>query len=532
MKTIFGLLMAAMLVAEETPTLRVIVINPEAKPVVEGVHIEKLQLPGSREALEKVLHTFLGQALDLNTLKKIKLAICKHYVDEGRPFVLVETPEPTPEQKEEGVAAIEVRESVLGKVKIVGHKWTKKNTYTKSLHLKAGQPIQEPQLMRDIDFINRSPFRSVELSYSPGDQPYTTDVVLNVKDRRPILLYSGVDNTGVPTTGRQRIFLGFGYDQVAGLDQSFFYQYTTNYEGHKYYSHIFQYQAMLSNEAVLKLFGGWSILHANLTPAPMSNKGTNIQASIRYIQPFTPTASFSHELMAGFDIKNTNNTIEFTDTFPVIGQTVNLTQWMVGYKCRYDLANYKITGAIETFFSPFQWIPGQSEADFETLRPNADNQWIYALGFLKVSQDHAYGLSSHYQLKAQYCPEVLLPSEQLGLGGMDTVRGYDERQYNGDSGLVGSYEFHTPHFTFLKTKSKQGRNEAFFVAFIDGGVGFDNASVPLIPIKNYLVGTGAGFRFYMGPYLNARVDYGFKLHNQADFTGGPSEIHFSVIGSF
>src|SRR5690606_20963739 len=122
------------------------------------------------------------------------------------------------------------------------------------------------------------------------------------------------------------------------------------------------------------------------------NKGTNIQASIRYVVPFAPKAHFSQEIIAGFDIKNTNNTIEFTDTDPIIGHDINMTQWLLSYKCKYEWKKIEVEGGLEGIFSPLEWLPNQTNADFATLRPNATNTWFYAAGYCNIRRalPHAF----------------------------------------------------------------------------------------------------------------------------------------------
>lgn len=290
---------------------------------------------------------------------------------------------------------------------------------------------------------------------------------------------------------------------------------------------------MLPWESVFNLFGGFSIMHADLNPMPMKNKGTNVQASIRYTIPFSPTQHFSQEFMAGFDIKNTNNTVEFTDTTPVFGRTVNITQWLAAYKCKYMWEKIEVESSIEGTFSPFAWLPGQTDADFESLRPEATSTWFYATAYCNIRHALPHCFSTQIKVSGQYSPSTLLPSEQFGIGGYATVRGYDERQYNGDSGMLASWEVHSPHFSLFRTKKRSLANEAYFLTFADGGFGFDNNHIPDVPNSNFLASIGAGFRYYFGTYINSRVDYGFKMHHQADFTGGRyGHLHFSVSGSY
>ncbi len=495
---------------------------------VKGVQIGDVELPGKDEPLEEALELYIGKPFTPENLKGIKQEIYKYYRDNDQPLVIVQIPW---QDREIGVAQIIIRESKIGAVKVVGNEWSSTKRYTDHFG-KPGEKISQKAIRKEVDFLNKSPFRVVNVSYSPGDKDYTTDLTVQVTDRRPYFFYAGCDNTGVPTTGRQRIFAGFVWDQIGGTDQSLYYQYTTNYSTRRFHSNTFQYTALCPWKAIVNIYGGFSTVHATLHPMPMNNHGTNIQGSIRYITPLQPSKTFSCEIIGGFDIKNTNNTLEFTDTTPVFGQTVNIAEWMFGYKCRYETLRLSISGGVEGVFSPFQWLPNQTSADYESLRPGADNKWFYALAYCNLSCALPKAYSLHFRANGEWSNQVLLPSEQLGIGGHASVRGYDERQYNGDSGLIASVEAHSPDFALLRSKNPHAKNAAYFLLFADGGFGFENKSVEGVHHANYLASSGVGLRYYLSDYLKARIDYGVKLHHQDGFTGGASMVHFGVTGSF
>ena len=126
----------------------------------------------------------------------------------------------------------------------------------------------------------------------------------------------------------------------------------------------------------------------------------------------------------------------------------------------------------------------------------------------------------------------LLPSEQLGIGGYESVRGYDERQLDADTGGFLSAELRTPSFRVFTKKNSSKQDMALFLLFVDGGVSYDKVAVPTTKKFDYLIGAGPGIRYSFSSYLNGRLDMGFKLHNKATFTGGSPMFHFSLIGNY
>lgn len=497
--------------------------------LVEGVDTSRVNLPGSRSRfVELITPLYENKAWSHANIQLIKQRIYQYYQEERRPFVILSIPGG---KKKYGILQIFVDESTLGKVEVVGNQWTSTKRYLNYFHTRPGDPLYEPRLTQDLNFINRNPFRHANLIYSPGAANNTTDLTLQVADRRPYRFYAGFDNTGVPTTGRQRVFAGFSLDQLFGLDHTIFYQYTTNYSAHKFHANTFQYTMFLPLEVILNFYGGFSLVHAKLPSPNRSNKGTNIQGSARCTVPFSPRGTFAQEWTVGFDLKNTNNTVEFVDNSPTFGQTVNISQFMGGYRCQWDKGSAHLEGGAEVYLSPFQWLPNQTSEDFSSLRPNAPNRWIYGTAYFQVRQALPHSCSYQVYLKGQLSEAALLPSEQLGLGGYDSIRGYDPRQYNADSGLLANFEVHSPTFSVIRSK-KPNPDAFYFLAFLDAGFGFDRVPVPMVKRQNILAGIGPGFRYHFGPYFSARFDWGFKLHHQEDYTGGWSMVHFSTSGAF
>jgi hemolysin activation/secretion protein len=142
----------------------------------------------------------------------------------------------------------------------------------------------------------------------------------------------------------------------------------------------------------------------------------------------------------------------------------------------------------------------------------------------------------------------LLPSEELSLGGYDTIRGYSERLVAGDEGYYGSVELHTPVFKISNITGQKDFPGGYvegdtieLLTFFDYGFvhsKFPNSSDdPAVTMES----VGAGLRLNVSHNLQARVDYGFQLKNvhaqdtinpvsQAD--GRRSQVHASVTLSF
>ncbi len=495
-----------------------------------GIFSRGVDVPGRwYDFAERMQPLYFDQPIDDSTLQQIKAGIHSYFEEQAYPFIVVTIP---PQKITSAVLQVEVEVGNVGKIAVEGNQWTADQTLLEYIGLSSGHPISEAKLLKGVQFMNRNPFRRVDAIYSPGERENQTDITLAVQEERIYHLYTGADNTGVPTTGRNRYFVGLTWNQIFGLDHVLFYQYTTSQSFHTLQAHTLQYLAFLSNQTILTLYGGYSTVHVHLKEPSRKSGGENGQGSVRYTVPLNSVDPFVHELTFGFDFKQTNNTVEFVDQNPIIARPVNLTQWMGGYRLKTSTSYCFNDLNFELYGSPVEWLPNQENSHFDSLRPGAKNQWVYFRG----SWRHEHTLFHSWQgvllSRFEWASIPLLPSEQLGIGGYESVRGYDERQLDADTGGFLSAELRTPSFRVFTKKNSSKQDMALFLLFVDGGVSYDKVAVPTTKKFDYLIGAGPGIRYSFSSYLNGRLDMGFKLHNKATFTGGSPMFHFSLIGNY
>jgi hemolysin activation/secretion protein len=138
---------------------------------------------------------------------------------------------------------------------------------------------------------------------------------------------------------------------------------------------------------------------------------------------------------------------------------------------------------------------------------------------------------------AQISNGNLLPSEQLGAGGADSVRGYDERAANGADGVILSQEIRTPMFSLAKAiinTDSSYNDQTQLAAFFDYGSVWDVKTLPGSPNSTELTSAGLGFHTLSGPDGNFRIDlnYGWQLR-KLPFAADHSEFgHIAVTAAY
>ena len=498
----------------------------------EAIRFYGVQLPGSRSSLvENLSRDVLGVPVDDKSLALLQQDIQAHYQKNHHPLVFVSIPE---QEITSGILQVRVAESAVGKIGVEGNRHTSSQLLKNYLGVNPGDSIDTRKLEKNLDFINRNPFRRVNLIYAPGQDQNTTDLSLMVEDRRFLRSYVGADNSGVETTDRGRFIAGVNSSKFLKFDHFLTYQYTSSWDFHHFQAHTLQYIALLSWKHLLNAYGGVSWVNAKL-PAPSTrNNGASYQASGRYIIPITPWGALRHEWGFGFDFKRTNNNILFSELYPKFGQNVNLSQFIGHYAGNWHASRHLLDYNFELFGSPGAILGDESNAAYDKLRPFAKNYWIYAKGFVKYLYKFPAPLNMMCFIRGQVSSQNLLPSEQIGLGGFDSVRGYDERQLNYDSGLIVNFELSSAAFSAVSnlTRFKGWRDNLQFLMFLDYGLGANHNLLPGEKIFDYLLGAGPAVRYLIDPWLTARLDLGFKLHKNLSYTGGNAMWYFSLVTSY
>jgi hemolysin activation/secretion protein len=499
---------------------------------LHAIQIERIELKGEEDPyLEELLNEqYRGCSLDSEHLKEIKSQISGYFQKKKCPFTDVCIPE---QDVSNGVLTIDVSSSKVGQITIEGNHWSSTKVLQNDITLKPGEKINLGTLRNNLEFINSNPFRRADAIFTPGKERGTTDLVIHVDEReRPYRFYVGADNTGVETIRRQRLFTGFNIAGDYGWDHFFTFQYTSSYNFRDYQAYTAQYIGALPWQHLIDLYGGYSYLHANLGFPASGQSGHNGQASCRYIIPFG-FWNLQQRVVFGFDFKRTNNTLAFSELLVRFGKNVNLTQLMMAYQLKKHTLNYQVDLETEFFWSPGKLFADQTNQDFSSLQPGAKDDWIYNKTRLSYLQYLPHDFSLFFSWIGQISSQTLLPSEQIGLGGHDTVRGYDERQLNYDGGMIFNFEARTPHFPLITAiRNKKMKDALQFLTFIDFGWGHDKTPVSEEPNNDYLMSIGPGLRYVLDPYISARFDWGIKLHQGSVFTGGGSMVHFSMIAGY
>ena len=479
---------------------------PGASGVITG--IKTLQ----QDDFKRKLQPYLGKPATMATLNKISREVIDYYRREGFPVVNVVVPRQT---VRDGVVQFVVTEAKVGKVIVEGAKWFNPDKFKDEVSLREGETVDGDQLQEDVRWLNTNPFRSTDLAFQPGEAPGTTDVILEVNDRMPLRFFFTYDNYGIDLTGKNRLSTGFNFGNLFNLDQQLNFQYTTTTQ--QIFNNLNAYSGSwivpFPWRNYLTIYGAYAGSQAEIAPNN-TLQGNSWQVSARYNAPLPMIFEYTHEVYGGFDFKQSSNSLLIFNT-PIQGGggfgLYNVFQLTAGYSGNIPDPIGSTSFEVAGFYSPGGLGTLNDQDTYSQIRANADPDY----GYGKLNLKRGFVLPLNFSLTGAFNGQIttsnLMPTEQYGLGGYNTVRGYDERVANGDNAWVVNVEFRTPPGSIAKIFDNQEIEDRIqFLGFFDYGfVGFNNAQPG--QSSTYLMGVGPGLRYNIDRFVSVQFDWGFQL---------------------
>lgn len=479
------------------------------------------------EDFAALMDEFLGRPVTMNRLNKLARQVILFYRSRNRPVVDVILPE---QNITGGTVQFIVIEGRLGEVKAEGNKWFDTDHLVEGIRLSRGDIIETDKVMEDIDWLNRNPFRRVDAVLEAGDEVGTTNLVLRTRDRFPFRAYVGYEDTGTEFTGKDRMIAGFNASNLIFRDDLLSYQFSGSGRVKRMQAHSFSYAVPLPWRDTVKVFGSHSNTYSS--PDNLQLEGYSSQVGIRYSHPLPGTDIFDHSIEVGFDWKKSFNNLEFgiinfrRDTLTEVGQTV------LGYSAGLE-DPWGNTGFEATFYhGTGECFDRQDDVEYRNVRAFADPSYNYVRMRLNRTTNLPWGFTLSNDFTMQLADDNLLPSEQLGLGGYDSIRGFDYRILSGaDEGWFIRNELYLPKMSLTKLLGLDQTDQLRFLAFWDHGIGKREYELPGEDINTPLSSIGWGFRYSFDRYLQVRFDWGFPMQKW-NFSDQDDEIHISIIASY
>lgn len=492
----------------------------------EGIRLDPAaELHVARQpGFENLITPYLGQPLSVRLLNQMSQAIVLFYQSAGYPAVDVSIP--AGQDITDGVVQIVITEVRLGRVKFRSCDSEQACRLAQQTWLQSEQPLFVPALHEELVWFNQHPFRDVSLTLETGAEAGTSDAVFSVHQRRPLQVFAGYADNGPRQTGRERLISGFTIGELFQSDSLISYQWTQDaqFQGLIGVHSVAWETPLPQSRDTVSLLATWMDLDTAAFTGGAISDAQAWQISGRYTHSLHQSACQSDLLQFGFDVKGTESDLDFGGT-TVLNSEVQVVQLMAGISSRqHDRDGHTLYGA-DVFLSPGGLLGQNSDSDFGRLRSGARSTYAYGRGYL----EQLYHVSSRSDIvlraTGQLSTYKLLPTEQLGFGGYNSIRGYDMRTSNADSGYFINAELRSHP---LRRCVCGTPTELTLLAFTDFGqyVNWNENNNGTAPEgSDLLASVGVGLRYVVDPTVTLRFDYGVPLTSAAGAAPGTAPDH-------
>lgn len=468
--------------------------------------------------LAKLTSKLVGKDVYLEDVMDLAVEISRYYQRNG---YLTSYAYIAPQEIKDGVVVIDIKESKVAQKEVKGNRWEKewylKNIAMGGKGLNTGDVFNARTLQGDMKDMNKEAYLkgSAEISKNKNDD---TVVKLNVADRFPISFDFGWDDFGRDYTGRQRAtgilgidnFLGFGDRIYGGAILSSGsqgavagYQIPVNKYGTKL-SFDYQYSKIE--------LGG-----------PYQGSGINGNASsygLKLIHPLINTAT--KNLVASVGVDAVSSTTNGTGMPPSLA-TYNLRVLRTALYGMFDDKNGRTISSVGVDMGTNAL--GASEG-IDNGPQSVFYKVIASLARIQRLPKDCLGI---FRINGQYSPQALYAAEQMYLGGVYSLRGYQPSELLGDYGISGTLELRTPVpglKKILPQKVKYLSDRVKLAAFYDWGYVKEYNDMYNYP-TNFLSSVGFGTYINVTQAIYVQMGVGIPL-GPKHLSENSGRFYFSV----
>jgi len=514
--TPFAALVAAMLVA-----------LPAISQEVPRFDVRSFRVEGNtllpQESVDALLSKFVGTRKDFGDVQAAVEALEQAYRDRGYSTVSVLLPE---QALERGEVRLQVIEGRIRAVKVEGNTFFDQANIRASLPaLKEGQVPVMDDLSASLRVANEHPMKRVNVRLAPGEKDDELDATVSVSDEKPWRAGAILDNTGTTQTGPHRIAALWQHGNLFGRDHQLSLLYQTSPERTSDVAiYVASYRVPLYGMGdSLELTAVKSDVDAGTIAAGSSllavtGRGSTFGA--RYNWNLKRRGDYEHQVAFGFDDKAFKNSVLASDQ--QLGNDVTLRPLSVTYNGRM------LQPGSESVFnvSLARNIPGSGNASQDAItlsRAGAPADYHVLRGGATVSRQFAGDWQWRANLSGQWTNQPLPPGDQFGVGGMYSVRGFEERELANDRGYQGNLEAYTPDLC-----QSLGRGNCRVIAFYDFGALKRNDPLPGEWTSEHISSWGLGVRYVLGKTLTVQADYARVLEPGLNMNEGAWKLHARI----
>ena len=486
--------------------------RPAPESVPEKITVKRFEVTGSsvfdQKQLDKILAPYTNKLLSFTEIFQVRAAITKLYVKKG--YITSGALIP-PQTIQNGIVKIQIIEGSLEAIEVTGTRRLNPD-YIRN-RLPKSQPFNQKRLLEALQLLQLNPrIKNIQAELEAGSSLDTTVLNVRVQEASTLSAQLLADNGRSPSVGSSRRRIQLNEANLLGLGDGLSVAYT-NTNGSNGIDLGYSLP-INSNNGTISFNYGFN--NSNVIEKPFN--ALDIIGNYRYYelalrQPLLQTPN--QELALGLSAARTESDI-YSDVLKNFGYPLPLLSPGADNNgnTRLSVINFSQewtkSSSREVFAARSQFNLGIGAFD-ATVNNNAPDSrffsWLLQAQWVRqIAPDTLLLLRSNFQL----ADRPLVPIEQFGLGGINSVRGYRQDSLLGDNGYFASSEIRLPIY-----RNSRQNLLLQLTPFVDFGTTWDrgkrNFNDSNRGKSDTLASIGLGLRFQLSDRLTARFDWGIPL---------------------
>ncbi len=482
----------------------------EVRPEIPGtIRVDRFEFEGntafSNRELAEITQTFVGREITFAELIAVEAAVTQKYLAAGYINSGAVIPANQSFPRQGAVVKIQIVEGGLEEIVITGNRRLNASYVRSRLAIATKKPLNRDRLLEALQILQLNPLiGNISAELQAGSRPESSRLEVRVKEADSFSGEVFTDNNRSPSVGSFRRGVRINQANLLGLGDGLEVSYA-NTDGSNEINSSYTVPVNPRNGTIRLAVGAAS---TNIIEEPFDTAGIEGKSrtyELSYRQPIVEKPD--RNLALGLTLsRQESNTSLSGEQFPLSagandrGETrVSAVRFFQEYVQRSSNQVFAARSQFSIGTNLFGATSNNSGPDSSFLAWRGQAQYVRVLApetLLIVRSD------------IQLADRPLLSLEQIGIGGVQSVRGYRQDLLLTDSGAIASAEVRFPIWRVPKVKGLLQ-----VATFIDLGVGWNHSGEKANPDSDKLLGAGVGVLWQMGDRFNARLDYGFPLIN-------------------
>ncbi len=506
--------------------------TPEIKPSGElplQITINKFVIKGStvfsQEDFEKITKPYTNRLITFAELLQLRSQLTKLYLDKG--YITSGAFIPT-QQFEDGTVEIEIIEGKLEDIKVSGNRRLNSGYIRSRISRGARKPLNREKLLESLQLLQLNPLiDKLSAELSAGTRPGESLLELEIEETKTFNTQLSLDNGRSPAVGSFRRQIQVSEANLFGWGDGISGGYS-NTDG----SNAFDFNYTLPvnpRNGTLSFSYGTSdsdVIESPFNVLDIQSKSRYYELSLRQPIVQTPNKEFALGITASRRESKAslfNGEIPFPNSpgADEDGKTrISAVRFFQEWTNRSSSQVFALRSQFSVGLDALNSTTNDTSPDSRFYAWRGQAQWVRLLApdtLLLLRGD------------VQFADRPLVPLEQIGIGGQESVRGYRQDALLTDNAVFASAEVRLPIARFA------GENNLLQLApFLDFGTAWNRGGRDESNSENEtdtLLSLGLGLRLQFQDRLTARFDWGIPLitvEGDKD-TLQENGLYFSVI---